>query len=95
MFFKPYQRMALEILWDHPEGLSTREVWSIIKDEKGHVISRASVINFLADAAEHELLEFREETGKGGYRRYYWHKYDKPGLSGHLTELVEKALNTL
>ncbi len=95
MFFRPYQRVALEILWNHPGGLNTREVWMLTNEEMSRSISRASIINFLNDVAEHELLDYREGTGKGGYRRYYWHKYDRNGFSGHLKEVVSNALKTL
>ena len=95
MFFRPYQRVAFEILWNHPNGLSTREVWELTNEEMSRSISRASIINFLADVAEYEFLDYREETGKGGYRRFYSHKYDSNGLSHYLEEVVSKALKTL
>jgi len=95
MFFRPYQRVALELLWNHPDGLSTREVWMLTNGEMSRSISRASIINFLSDAAEYEILDYRAESGKGGNRRYYWHKYDKNDFSKNLIEIVNKALNTL
>ena len=33
MFFKLYQQKALEILWDYPEGLNTRQVWEMTNQE--------------------------------------------------------------
>ena len=95
MFFKPYQKKALEILWNHPEGMSTRQVWETTKAEIPTSISRASIINFLASAADYDMLEFREISGKGGYRRIYSPKYDRDGLSSFLTDTVKKALQTL
>ena len=38
---------------------------------------------------------FREESGKGGFHRIYWHRYDKDGFSKHLKDIVKKALETL
>jgi hypothetical protein len=95
MFFKPYMKKGLEVLWEHPEGLSTRRVWSACNGEMDKSISRASVINFLAWAAEEDILEYREETGKGGYRRIYSHIYDKDGLSNFLKLRVREALASL
>ncbi len=95
MFFKPYQKKALDIIWDYPEGLNTRQVWKKTNDQMTLSISRASIINFLAASAEQGILDYREETGKGGYRRYYWHKYDRAGLSKYLKEMVKEALKTL
>lgn len=95
MFFKDYMKIALDVLWDHPEGLSTRQVWELCNEALPGSISRASVINFLAWAAELDILTFREVTGKGGYRRIYSHILDKNGLSQYLKEKVLAALQTI
>ena len=95
MFFNTYQRTALEVLWKYPDGLSTREVWKYTNEEIEGTISRASIINFLAAVADYEILEYREESGKGGYRRYYSHKYDENDLRQYLSGIVNKALDTL
>jgi hypothetical protein len=58
-------------------------------------ISRASIINFLNDVEEYGILGYRVEHGKGGERRYYWHKYDRNGFSRYLKEIVQKALERL
>ena len=95
MFFRPYQKVALEILWNYPEGLNTRQVWKMTNDQMESSTSRASIINFLAASAEQGILNYREETGKGGYRRYYWHKYEQKELSKFLANVVKDALDTL
>jgi len=95
MFFKLYQQKALEILWDYPEGLNTRQVWEMTNEEIPNSISRASIINFLNDVAEYGILDYREESGKGGIRRYYWHSYDRNGFVKYLKNMVQKALETL
>jgi hypothetical protein len=95
MFFKPYQQKALSILWDHPNGLSSRQVWEMTNKEISGSISRASIINFLNDVSEYEILDYRVEHGKGGERRYYWHKYDRNGFSKYLKDIIQKALGTL
>lgn len=95
MFFKPYQQKALSILWDHPEGLSSRQVWEITNKKISGSISRASIINFLNDILEYGILDYRVEHGKGGERRYYWHQYDRDGFSNYLKDVFLKALETL
>jgi hypothetical protein len=95
MFFKPYQQKALKILWEYPEGLSSRQVWNSTNREIPNSISRASIINFLNDIAEYGILDYRVEYGKGGERRYYWHKYDKDGFTKYLKNIVHNALKTL
>jgi hypothetical protein len=95
MFFKPYQRISLQVLWEHPEGLNTREVWKATNYRMERTISRASIINFLAMATENGILNYKEITGKGGHRRIYWHKYDESELSNYLKDAVLKSLDTL
>jgi hypothetical protein len=46
MFFKDYQVKALRTLWSSEEGLNSRQVWEAVGEKN---ISRASVINFLAE----------------------------------------------
>lgn len=95
MFFKPYHQKAFEVLWDHPEGLNSRQVWNLTNMEMTDTISRASIINFLNDSVELGFLEYREESGKGGYRRVYWHKYDRDSLKTQLNIRVMESLKTL
>ena len=68
MFFKDYQIKALRALWSSEEGLNSRQVWEAIGTK---MISRASVINFLASAVEDGLLDVNYVTGKGGHRGIY------------------------
>ncbi len=60
MFFKDYQLDALKALWNSPEGMNSRQVWEAVGATR---ISRASIINFLEEAAENELLDKHEITG--------------------------------
>jgi predicted transcriptional regulator len=95
MFFKPYQKLSLSTLWEYPDGLNTREVWKKVNDQMELTISRASIINFLAYCAEQGILQYRETTGKGGYRRIYYHKYNRDELSKYLKKAVKETLSTL
>jgi Fe2+ or Zn2+ uptake regulation protein len=95
MFFKPYQIVSLDILWNSEEHLSSRQVWERANEQLSGTISRASIINFLNASVENGLLNYVEITGKGGYRRLYSSKLSKPETSTFLVEKVSERLQTL
>ena len=95
MFFKPYQIISLDILWNSEETLSSRQVWEQANEQLPGTISRASIINFLNASVENGLLNYVETTGKGGYRRLYSSKLDKPETSTFLSGMVKERLQTL
>jgi len=92
MFFKPYQLDALKALWTSNRGMNTREVWDAVGSDK---ISRASVINFLADAAENGLLDMTTMMGKGGHRGIYAAKYDEAGTKEYIKNIFKQRLDQL
>jgi Fe2+ or Zn2+ uptake regulation protein len=95
MFFKPYQIISLDLLWNSNETLSSRQVWEQANMQLPGTISRASIINFLNASVENGLLDYVETTGKGGHRRLYSSKFSKSGTSTYLTEKVKESLQTL
>ena len=95
MFFKPYQVVSLDILWNSEVTLSSRQVWERANEQLPGTISRASIINFLNASVENGLLDYVETTGKGGYRRLYSSKLDRPETSSFLSRLVKDHLQTL
>ena len=95
MFFKPYQIISLDILWNSKETLSSRQVWEQANEQLPGTISRASIINFLNASVENGLLDYVETTGKGGYRRLYSSKLSKPETSTFLSKIVKESLQTL
>lgn len=95
MFFKPYQIISLDILWHSDENLSSRQVWEQANAQLPGTISRASIINFLNASVENGLLDYVETTGKGGYRRLYSSKLDRPETSTFLSGMVKDRLQTL
>ena len=95
MFFKPYQIISLDILWNSEETLSSRQVWEQANEQIPGTISRASIINFLNASVENGLLNYVETTGKGGYRRLYSSKLSKPETSTFLSGIVKDRLQTL
>jgi Fe2+ or Zn2+ uptake regulation protein len=95
MFFKSYQIAVLDVLFDNPDGLNSRQVWQKTNEAIPNTISRASIINFLNSLVDLEVLEYKEVSGKGGYQRIYWYQYTKKDLAKFLYNEVTNALNTL
>jgi hypothetical protein len=94
MFFKDYQVEAIGYLQEiSPKGAGSREVWEKVNEALTGTISRASIINFLNELVDIELLNYHETTGKGGHRRIYSHKFDESGFREELiTRFVSKLL---
>ena len=95
MFFKPYQIISLDILWNSNKPLGSRQVCEQANEQMSGTISRASIINFLNAMVDNSLLDFVETTGKGGHRRLYSSKLSKPETSAFLAEKVKESLQTL
>lgn len=72
--FREYQIKAMKLIWESTnDGLTSREVYDhvnrVLEDTKS--ISRASIINFLNAMCDKGVLNYQEETCKGGVRRRY------------------------
>jgi hypothetical protein len=72
--FEPWQIAAIKEVYnvrDRADAyVGSREVYeSLLKSSTP--ISRASVINFLAEMAAQGLLKVKDSTGKGGHRSLY------------------------
>lgn len=94
---KDYQEVSLKYLWGLEEGVgaSSRDVWlnANVALMGTKTISRASIINFLNDMVDEEILTFHEITGKGGHRRIYAPKYDEAGTKLYLAKwFISKML---
>ncbi len=61
-----------------------------LDDDKS--ISRASIIQFLKALAEAGVLDYLEETGKGGYHRAYSTKLDEASFKRELAESFVSSL---
>jgi len=94
--FRPYQALLLEHLWElnreRRVGVNSRQAHRYLLD-KPEKRSRASVINFLNDMVDEDILDYEEKTGKGGYHRIYYPKMDREGFSVYVTELIRNKLN--
>jgi hypothetical protein len=70
----------------------SREVWEAVGVNS---ISRASIINFLNDCVENDLLEAKYITGKGGHRGLYKPKRSEADTKEYLKKTFKEKLDTL
>jgi len=92
---RDYQIEALRLVWGKgDDGAISKEVWHHTnKVLKGiRTISRASIINFLNAMVDEGVLNYREETCKGGYRRVYSPKLDESEFKKHIAKMVITSL---
>ena len=94
MFFRDYQQIALQCLWEADSGKSSREVWEYVnKNLEIGSISRASIINFLNRMVDQGILDYRTATGKGGHHRIYYPIMDEKAYKKHLLKTVVESLS--
>jgi predicted transcriptional regulator len=92
---KEYEEIALRYVWSlGKEGAGSGAVWGHVNERLGEKsISRASIIFFLNRMVDQEVLEYREETGKGGHHRIYFPGLDEEGYKKYVVKrLVESTL---
>ena len=90
-----YQIAALKVAWgDKGEGVTSRDVYLQLKEELegDNKISRASVINFLNSMCDEGVLNYVEETCKGGTRRRYSPILSEKGFMKYVTRSVIDSL---
>jgi len=96
---RDYQEMAMRFLWERgEEGTISKDVWLHVNKllmEEGRSISRASIINFLNDMVDADVLNYREEPGKGGYHRVYFPTFDEEGFKRYVTKTVISKLSEM
>ena len=93
--FRDYQEATLRYVWKVAgKGVTSRMVHTHVNEgfDGGRSISRASIINFLNAMVDEGVLDFVEETGKGGYHRVYRAKLDEAGFKRALAESVFSSL---
>ena len=92
--FKDYQEKAMKFMWDGGnKGAKSLDVWtSVNQNLDGRTISRASIINFLNRLVDEGVLDFHEETGKGGYHRVYRPRLDEYEFKKYLAETMISSL---
>ena len=90
-----YEIEALRVVWGNSDkGFTSREVHVRVNEalEGIRTISRASIINFLNDMCDEGVLNYEEETCKGGSRRRYSPRLDEGGFKKHIAKTVFESL---
>jgi predicted transcriptional regulator len=91
---KDYQEKAMKFVWENDTAVTSRDVWYHVNEafKGGKTISRASIINFLNDMVEEGVLDYDEQSGKGGYHRVYLPKLDEGGFKKAVAKSVISSL---
>ena len=92
MFFFEYQIEALRVLWDTGGDLGSRDIWEGVNNRFGK-ISRASIINFLNEMYEEDIISGYQTTGKGGSRMIYSARFSENELKAYLAKLVKEKMD--
>ena len=92
---RDYQIEALKLVWAHNgDGLTSREVYDATNNMlgAGRSVSRASIIKFLNAMCDDNVLDYEEETCKGGMRRKYKKGLDEHGYKKYIASEVLSSL---
>ena len=92
---RDYQVEALKLVWAKgDDGAISKEVWQHANKALTGIrtISRASIINFLNYMVDEGVLNYKEETCKGGSRRIYYPRFDERGFKKHIAKMVITSL---
>jgi len=92
---RDYQTVALKMVWANANvGVTSRQVFNYVNMnlEGEKTISRASIINFLNGMCNEGILNYEEETCKGGVRRKYKPSFDEYGFAKHIVRSVFDSL---
>ena len=92
---RDYQIKALKTVWKDDEGgVTSREVYLQVNKELDgkKTISRASIINFLNSMCDEGVLNYEEETCKGGVRRIYSPGLDEENFKKYIARSVFDSL---
>lgn len=89
---KDHEEMSLKIVWENPEGLNSRQVWTGVNERRGEPISRATVINFLERMRDAGILNGRETTGKGGHHWVYSPALDEKNFRKQVADAIRTSI---
>lgn len=91
---RTYQIKAMKHVWKNAEeGVTSRQVYINVNGAlDGGKISRASIINFLNSMCNESILNYTEETCKGGTRRKYTPALDEEGFQRYIVRSVFDSL---
>lgn len=72
--------------------LSTRQAWEWLRGEKGHDISRASVVIGMQGLEYDGVLTGRDVTGKGGHHGVYKAAMDREMFNRRINQVIRNHL---
>jgi len=91
---KPCDVLILQCLWQHDDGVSSRDIWvhvnTKLKDVK--TISPATVIHSLASLVGEGILDYTETPNKGRSMRIYSARYNEAEFKQYISERVLRNL---
>ena len=91
--FKDYQILAMGVVWEGEalvSGFVTQRVNEALGEDRS--VSRASIINFLNMMVDEGVLNYVEESGKGGYHRVYSPRIDAKAFPKELAKSLISSL---
>jgi len=97
--FRPYQAALLEHIWGLNSqirtGITSSQAYTFLwqAGDEGLRKSRASVIFSLNDMVDEGILEYEEESGKGGYHRVYYPKMNREEFAVQVKKTFTEKLN--
>ena len=99
--FKPYQAFLMEHIWmvnkETRTGTTSGQAHERLRKTGNEdlMVSRASAINFLNDMAEEGVIEYDEESEKGGYHKVYYPKMTRDEFGQYVVSAIMEQLKTL
>ena len=89
-----YQADLIErLLEGYPDlEISTRQAWDWLREEKGHDISRASVVLGMQVLEYDGVLASHDATGKGGHHRIYKAAMDRKSFNRRINQEITAHL---
>ena len=88
----PWQAELMKLIWSNGGEIDSRTAHSRLRDSTTPV-SRASTINFLDRMAGEGLLDYREATTKGGWKRIYRPSRVAPDEDGFRRALADRIFD--
>jgi hypothetical protein len=91
--FKDWQEITLHTLMENPQGLNSRKTWQKVNQKLNpETISRASIINFLEDLRQMDILTGEDQTGRGGHHLLYKPAMNETRLKQYIAEEILTTL---
>lgn len=97
MFYRPYEIIGWDVIWNSPEAMGSGAVWKKVNYELGpdDSISRASIIFFLNREVDKGFMAWKDATGKGGHHRLYSPLVDLKGLTLQISRVMSEKVRDL